>query len=526
MSSVSPGALGLFTAQRGLQAAQAGLNVVNHNLANANTPGFSRQRVELESYFPYTSGGPNGLSESLQGGSIGQGVNIKQITRLHDNYLDGQYRLENSSFGQQDTLKQALSVAEGVLNEPSDNGLSAGIQTFFNSAQAVSQQPESLPARTVFLQNAKDLLNTFQQKATSLKLERQNLVGDASVSGSISTSRLATTIADVNTKAAALADLNRQILTTGVAGSAPNDLLDKRDLLLDELSKLGNLSVTNLPSNQINVSLGGVSLVTSGTVANTLSVVANTNTGPFTSTNPDPNDVPTLIRTTASATLLNNGFTGGTIGGLLQAGGNPTNQTSFKSLQDNLNTLFTSIADAINDLQTDTHPGTGTNAGRDLTGAQATDDIFTIASGTGLAIFRASVNPVLLADPKKLAAAINDSGATTGSPVGFAGVGDGRNALLMAKLKDAVQTALGGATPTSFLNQTIAKLGVDAKSSNDRANNQNDLLTQIDQRRSSVSGVNQDEELVDLLRYQRAFEASAKMIKLFDDIIQTVINMV
>jgi flagellar hook-associated protein 1 FlgK len=499
-----------------------GLETVNHNLSNANTPGYSRQRVDQRAHEPYSY--PVLLGPSLATGQLGQGTEVAQITRARDAFLDGQYRLETSTLHKHKLLAETQGVMEGILGEPSDTGIAAALQNFFDAAQQLSINPDSIPVRTVYVQAAKEVVETFQEKAEQLAAERQNLVGDANVPSSVATSQLSVYVGDINEKAQAIADLNRQIVTITAAGGRPNDLLDRRDLLLDEFATLADITVTQSNNNLINVSVGGITLVQGATVLDTLEVVANANTPPYDASNPDPADVPALVRSVNTSTVINDDITGGKVAGLLDIGGHPAGETSYRSLILDLNTLLTSLVDRVNDLQTDTVTGTGANAGRDLDGNQATENIFTLSAGSSLEIFRYEVNPNIVANTRLVAAAIED-GTASGPPAGWAGVGDGRNALAMAQVKTQVLAGLGSISPSDYFSQIVSGLGVDSRSNSDRTDNQQALADQLDQRRTSVSGVNQDEELIDLVRYQRAFEASARMVRVFDEALQTLINM-
>jgi flagellar hook-associated protein 1 len=507
---ISPGFFGLFNAYRGLAVAQGAMNVVNANISNANTTGYSRQQATITTSTPYAAPSTAQIAQ----GQIGQGPQITQVTRVRDQYLDAQYRQTNGVSGQDTTMNSVLSQLQGIIAEPSTNGANTAMQNFYDTAQQLSTSPSSTATRSEFMQQAADMVTTFQQEGQQLVDLRKNLVGDPSDTTSFSTSQLATTAGQVNTMLASITQLNQSITTVSASGATPNDLLDQRDELLDKLSNLVDIKVTNYDSGQVDVSIAGQTMVKGVTQLDSLKVVQNTGT------TPTPDDVPSLIQTVNGGVTLNDGtapdLSSGTLKGISDMGGNDPNLSTVKGMLDKLNTLLTSIVTSVNSLQT---------TGRDLNGNLATSNpVFVTDSslnpGQTLNLFHYKVNSAIVNDPTLLAAASDDS-TQSGN---FAGVGDGRNATLMAQLRDKTDSSLG-TNPVDYLSGVTSKLGIDASSYQSSATSQQALVTSIDQQRSSISGVNTDEETVDLLRFQRAFEASSKVISTLDQMFQTIIGM-
>jgi flagellar hook-associated protein 1 len=502
---ISPGFFGLYSAQRSILLAQTGINTVNHNIANANTPGYTRQRVDQEALpsleVALTHGRQGGL------GQLGQGATLQAITRVNNAFLAAQIRQENGTLQDQTLQSNILNQVEAVLGEPSDTGIQATMQAYFNAAQEVSLNPESTATRTVFIQAAEDMLTLFQAKGTQLQDLRNQYVGTASNPTSVANSQLAQGVSQVNDIIERLATLNKNIVIVHGAGGQPNDLLDQRDQLLKTLSGLMDVTVTETGTGQVNVSLGGGSTprqVLRGTqIVDTLTIVPNTGI--------NATQQPSLVQLASNSTTINSEITTGTMGALLSTGSDQ--DPSILNTLNQLNTLLESVATATNTIQL---------AGRDLNGNTPTSPVFALATGSSLSLFRYSVDPTLKSDPRLLAAASNDSTATGG----FAGVSDGRNALALARIKQTAYTALGNATPTDYWNQTTANVGNAVAQSERLTTFQQDIVTGLDEQHSQASGVNVDQELIDLLRYQRAFEASAKLLSAFDQITQTIINMV
>jgi flagellar hook-associated protein 1 FlgK len=326
----------------------------------------------------------------------------------------------------------------------------------------------------------------------------------------------------VNQKLQEIANLNKEILAISSSGGHPNDLLDQRDLALDEISKYVDVTTSPLPNDQIDVIIGGVTMVSRTRLLDTLTLAANPGPAPPTTA------VPTLVQTVNGGVVLNDGagneITSGKIKGLLDVAGNTGSLTSIQSTLEDLNNIVASIVNEVNALQT---------AGRDLNGAlAAANPIFTPTAPVTppMEIFQYQINPTVMNDPRLVAAAINDPAVPPGP--GFAGPGDNRNAVAIAQLRTKVITTAYttspalGSTFEDALNNTISVLGVDANTYTNRVNANNSMLTRIDQNRQSVSGVNIDEEMVDMLRFQRAFEASSKVMNVYDEVIQGILNIV
>jgi len=507
---ISPGFFGLYNAHRALLTAQGAMNVVNANISNANTEGYTKQRADITEADPYAAPSISQLSQ----GQVGQGSIITQVTRSRDQFLDAQYRLANGISGQNTTMNGIFDQLQGIVAEPSTNGANTAMQNFYDTAQQLSVSPSSTAVRSQFMQQAADMVTTFQQEGQQLVDLRKNLVGDPSDTTSFATSQLAITANQINTMLSSIVKINQSIASVQSSGANANDLLDQRDLMLDKLSNLVDIKVTNYDSGQVDVTIAGQNMIKGVTQMDSLQVIQNTGTTPA------PDDVPSLIRTVKGGITLNDGtapdISSGTLKGINDMGGNDLTLTTVRGLLGKLDSLLTSIVTTVNTLQT---------SGRDLTGSLATSNpVFktdaTLNPSQPLAMFHYVANTDIIKNPKLLAAASDDS-TQTGN---FAGVGDGRNATLMAQLRDKTDATLGS-NPVDYLTGMTTSLGIDASSYQSSSKSQAALVGSLSQQRASISGVNTDEETIDLLRFQRAFEASSKVISTLDQMYQTIINM-
>lgn len=439
--------LGLETARRALSTQQKGMDVSGHNIANANTPGYTRQRAALEASDAYTV--PS-MGRPVAAGQLGTGVMVKEMQRIRDNFLDGQIRTETNKLGNWQTQNDALSEIEIVFMEPSDNGMNTLLANFWSSWQELSKNAESSPIRTTLVENANTLANGFNHANDQLETIRSNLNQLMDID-----------IKDINAKAQQIANLNVQIVNIKAAGDQPNDLMDKRDLLLDELAKLTNYTITENSNGAINVSIGSLTLVNGGT----MSSLANP---------PDWTEV-----------------TNGALAGINQA------LVKLQGYQSKLDNLAGNLINKVNSQH---------NAGFDLNGA-AGADFFTGTNASDIA-----VNPLIYNNVSMVAAA-----EISGAP------GNGANALAIAQLQN-LTTAVGTSTFDNYYKDLIGALGVEAQESSRMVQNQQALVDQLSSRKESISGVSLDEEMTNLIQYQYAYQGAARVVTTLDSMLDTLIN--
>lgn len=506
MMSFTPSFLGFHTAQRALFVAQTGLNVVNHNISNASVEGYSKQRMNLSTENPITNLGV-GTWNTLQ---IGQGAKVDSITRLRDNFMDRQYRNEVATQGELDAGKNSLAQLEGIIGEPSFSGLADSLSGLFDSVADMRNNPESEAIRTAFVQNALDLTTVFKQQGQQLLDAHANLVGNANP-GSWGNSQVGLNIKNINAGLESIAALNRQIGTVVASGASPNDLLDQRNLLLEKLSKITAIEVDDLNNEKVTVRIGGQEMVRGGELRNTLTQVA--------STAANASRVPARITTVNGGVDITDAIPSGALKGILDVAGNNTNIVSLYSAFESISNLYETIASEFNTAQ---------STGRDLTGTLHSTGVYSEIFNTSAAytsgpkLMFMDINPDLKNNPERIALAADDP-LVAGN---FAGVGDNRNAKIMEAIKNKSFAILNNSTPGVFHQSLVASTGTDSKSYQDRSISQDKLLFELEGRRQAVSGVNTDEEALDLLKFQRAFEASSRVIRTFDEIYQTILNMV
>lgn len=249
---------GIETAKRSLFTQQTALNTVGHNISNANTAGYTRQRVSMSAATPME---PYGFSHSTAAGQLGSGVEASSINRIRTAFLDDQYRSESKYQGSWQIQAETLDKLEKVINEPSDTGIRTLMEKFWSSWSDLSKDPENITNRQIVRQTAVALTDSFNQ------LSRQLTDLDADLTGSADTKAT-----QASSLLSSIADLNGQIKRMEGLGDNANDLRDRRDLLTDELSKLVNVTVTETDDGYV-INMGNMSLV-DGTAAETLTGAA------------------------------------------------------------------------------------------------------------------------------------------------------------------------------------------------------------------------------------------------------------
>lgn len=450
---------GLEIAKSGLDASQIAMDTVGHNIANAATPGYSEQRVNLATNDPYTV--PD-QADQIPVGMIGTGVHVASITRATDEFVNVQIRNAQSTLNSQAAQHDALSQVESSFGEPSDTGLSHSMGAFFTSVGDLTAHPDDLGIRATVLQAASAMTQSFQNI-------QQRLSGVAAQL----TNKVTADMSALNSYGTQIAALNVTIRQATAQGVQSNDLKDQRDQLIESVSKLANISVNANSDGTMNVAVGTSDLVV-GTDSFNLSVPSLNARGDL---------------------------TGGELGGL------GTAQSLVSGYQGNLDTLASQTIAQVNAIHS-------TGAGLDGSTGLA---LFTGTNATNI-----SVNPVIMANPAKLAAAAVPAVGTTVAP------GDSTNAVALGNLRNTIisgtGTAVDGSTLSSFYAGVIANVGANSAAAKTSADSSTSNLTQLTNQKASETGVSTDSEMVDMLKYQRAYQASARVVKTMDDMVGTLIN--
>ena len=442
---------GLRSGSSGLLAAQRALETAAHNVSNANTIGYSRQRVEM------TTADALIASRGVLGpGAAGQGVSIDAITRATDTLLVSNHRQSLGQLASWSTRADFFERAEQVLG-PLDEGVSQELTAFWNSWEALSQSPESLTSRD-------QVLNAGEQLAGQIRDAHSRVVG---LRTDVERDMTAT-VDRLNDLTAEIANLNGQIKAARAAGSTANDLLDLRDAALAEVSELSGAVVNNEDDGDVRVTLNNMPIV-QGTNAEPLAV----------------SGTPPVVVWQASGTPAG---VAGELGSLVELGGPTT---------DELLTRLDEVATELRDIVNTAHA-----TGFGLDGVSGRN--FFVGTGAQDLVVDAGLTNAMVA-----------ASASGAAP-------DGNHALAMGALRTT--TGPSGSTTAELIASIQGFLGLEA----DQAITQRDLSRVVanDAARSiaEVSGVSTDEELTNMLQFQRAYEASARVITVIDEMLDRLIN--
>ncbi|MDK2785011.1 MAG: flagellar hook-associated protein 1 [Bacillota bacterium] len=465
---------GIEIGRRALMAQQRALETTSHNVANANTKGYSRQEAVLATTSPFSYPG-------MGAGQMGTGVAVQRLRRIRESFLDAQFRNETKALGRWEVRRDTLEKLEAILNEPGENGLSKIMDRFFAAWQELAKNPEGEAARSVVRQEGIALAEAFNHLAAQLN----DLSADLTTSVGVR-------VNEVNSLARQIRDLNAQIVKAESGNMAANDLRDRRDLLLDELAKVVPIQVEEDKYGAVTIVVRDHTLL-SGQQVNELNF--NPSTG--------------AVTWADGAPYVTGSNLYGSLEGLLEA-----RDGLLREYRSRLDELVQNIAEAVNRQH---------RAGAGLDGSTGLDFFSFDQQRPSVTI---KVNDAILSDTKKIAAAAPAIDPVTGNPVPPP-PGDGSNALLIAQLKNGWDSNGDGKIDVVFsdqYNSWVADLGVRGQEAARMVDNQELLTSQLDSRRQAVSGVSLDEELTNMVRFQQAYNAAARLITAVDEMLDALIN--
>ena len=614
---------GIELGKRSIMANQDAITTAGHNISNANTEGYSRQRVQIKEFDPLYK--PD-LERLERPGLIGQGVDVQSINRIRDELLDERIVAQANQESYWDTRSKYYTMIEQIYNEPDDISVRSNMDKFWEAWQELSINPESKAARQAVVTRAETLTDSIKQRWEALDGVGNLIDGD-----------IEATVKQVNSYARQIADCNAEIVKSRAMGDNPNDLLDRRDLLVDKLSKLINISTDQRDSDEFMIHVGGRVLV-QGNISREIDLVPRFD---------DTGYSKLVWKDTGNDAV----FTGGTLGALVEL-----RDVDVRNEIQTLNTMTMNFADLVNDVhrnavgankvtsldffvqhsfvenangnfdrngdgQLDTSyifRFTGTNAldmqqqvgiegvmrfsgtngdvqvpyfhtdtvetviarindstsevkayldknnhlvlkattaqdqsnpdfvirhvedsGYFLAGysgilaatgeagaydfAQA-DAVNALAGGSQFAVSPVynpsayiEVNPVLQNDVMSVAAGYMDA-------AGNAPTGDGRAAVEIAAIRNSSVMVGGMKTFDDYFADTVTNVGLKGEQAETNLLSQNAIMDDLRNLRDSISGVNIDEELAEIMKFQHGYNAAAKFVTVWDSLIDTVIN--
>jgi flagellar hook-associated protein 1 len=456
--------------KRSLSNAQTALQTVSHNIANKSTEGFSRQRVDLVTNPPIGSGNVR----------IGMGARAAQVSRVNNPWLEKQIQRENTNLGFTDSRAQALSRVEQIYNEQNNKGLNQYLGDFYNAFRELANTPESLATRTLVKEAGTALAQDFKRVNGQLKDVQVDLDG-----------QIKTSVEEVNQITKEIADLNGKIQLVEVQNIPANDERDRRDLLLKKLGEKMDVSWAEGKDGMVSVTAGNTAILVSGLSSRDLQA---SYTG-------DRDKVEIFYRSSDNGTLFNitDQIKGGRVGGALEI----RDQLIEKHL-DTIDNMAYSLASEVNKAHT---------AGFDKYGKTGIE-FFDMPDDVQGAAERLNVNQEIALDSGKIAAA-----ARLNSP------GDNTIANIISSLQYQKVMDEGNSTIDDFYNAQVGQIGTIAQRAIKSNDTQKSVLDQLTQIRESISGVSLDEEATKMIEMQKAYDASARLIRTADEMFDTILNL-
>jgi flagellar hook-associated protein 1 FlgK len=454
----------LSIAVRSLYAQEGAIDTTSNNIANVNTPGYSRETPIL------TESPPVDLGQI----SIGNGVDFNGVQSIRDNILALRIDQETQQQNQLTSYVNYMNQVQSLFNETQGSGLSDALNSFFNSFQQLADNPTDTPTRQAVISAGQNLTSAFQQTAQQLTTIQQG-----------ADQEVVQTVQQINADTAQLAGLNQQISGLQANSQQAGMLQDDQYQVLNNLSQLVDVAVTHTSSGGLTVTTTSGQALVAGGQSFDLSTATNASTG-FQDVFSQGSDVTST-------------FTGGQLAGLLKA-----RDQSIPSVRSSLDNLAAGIINSVNKQST---------KGYDLNGAKGVDFFQPVVQPSpGSNAGAAEDMAVAITDPSQVAASSDGT------------QGDNANALALANIQN--EAVANGQTATDSYSDLVSTVGNDVSTATDEQESVGLVLSQLQNQRSDTSGVSLDEEAANLVLYQRAYEAAAEVVSAVNDLTSYAIQTI
>lgn len=460
------------TGVRAMQNNQVAIRTTGHNIANANTEGYSRQDASCVAQKPIQQG-------SLL---IGDGAEINRIRRSHDDFLSAQINKESETFGMYKERSALLGSVESIFNEASDDAFSNSMSKMFNSFRQVSANPENTALRTAVLESVKGFVNSTNTMGNNLNKVQENI-----------NSKIDATATQINSMAKEIATLNENIGKMEIHGNPANDLRDRRDLLVKNLSKIVDIQTSeDTSTGMLSITIAGAASLVTGPKPNTLTIErASNNAGAI---------IFNLVVKSASSSMnITKNVKKGELAGMLNV-----RDSIIPEFRDKMEALVYGLSNKMNEIHSKSY---------DLT-SETNNKLFDAVLEQKNILSSIKLSKDVAEQPKKLAIASRPF-----EPANNEG------SLEMSALQNSRFLSENTATAGDVFGSLVSTIGIKTNEANSMAKHQSAVLNQLDTFRDSISGVSLDEEAIDLVKYQKAFEASARVIKVADELLETIMNI-
>jgi len=459
----------------GMNAAKVQIATSGHNITNANTEGFSRQRVQTTPSEP--SGRPYGKNR------IGTGTMVGRVERLNDEYLEKQIRNNNRDMASFEERDVALKQVEDIFNEMGGDGLNRLISRFFNEFRKLSEEPENPAMREAVREASQAMVNDFKRLRHEVDEVRRHI--DARIEGYTK---------EVNMLSEELTKLNTDIQKLELVGGPPNDLLDRRDLVMKKLGAFMDLQMHKDNKGRVIADVVRVGPLVAGPEPEQLSADRSPADGEG-----KPEGAFDVLTSSSAPGIITHQIKGGKLGALLE-----TRDKSISTVLERLDDLAFSISSAVNEVHTQG---------------------FTNEGIQGVAFFAPLVDRTRAAEFLELSDDIKANVNNIAAAAIADAPGDNRIAIAISRIQNQRILNNGNATADEWYNSIVSDVGVAMSKNRFALNQQRDVMTQLNRMRDQISGVSIDEETANLLQFQHIFDASAKVVQVADEMLKTVLEL-
>ncbi len=454
------------TATKTMQTYQEAIDIASHNISNSGNTNYTRQKVVF--------------SPVVAENASGAGVKISDIQRIRDTLNDTQVRQYTSLNSNAQTSANNLSQIETIISEPTDDGISNYITSFFNTWSSLTTDPTSTSTRSNVVAAAQQVSGRFQEIFSGLDKVKASVSDDMTVK-----------VNQMNTDLQQITTLNKEIFNTQVGGNKANDLQDQRDKVINDLSTLANITVSMDDKGCANVSVGGIQAADMN------------NYNQFKVLNDNGKVKIVSISDNNTSVCLNDGKLAADVD--LYTNKIPSYYSSYQN-------LATNFANSVNTIHK-------TGFTLEQNGTSSTNiNFFGKDDGTGnwevMDGEQLVINQDIVNNPADIAA--SDTASNDGN---------GNIASKIAALNDTKISGLNNQTFIDYYNSILSQVGSDKTSSDNTVSSSNLILQQLQSQTSSVSGVSMDEEMSNILIYQRGYQAASKIVSIADQLLQTLIGM-
>lgn len=530
---------------------ESAISVVSHNVANMNTEGYSKQKVNLATRNISGIIGNNVENQIRANG----GVMIANVMRYNDSYLNSYYRDQLSKLKEYEQQLDNLGDLAKIFDDLEGEGIDAALSDFYEAVNNLNEYPASSTARTNFIESAKTLTSVLNSKSVQLDELTSKALGDGVTQESLEGSKIYVEYMNFNDKLEQLAEVNNALCRTQTGTLQANNLLDKRDMILNDISEFLNITVEERPNGSVTIYSGNTALVRGSVVTGQLEVQTadayckqNNMIYPQDWYNYDADGNKTTLKEAAVISIVrysdngekeivvdnaNSQLQGGSLGGLLHSADLEVDGMNVGKAQDSLNNLAQAIANIFNDLNTrdGAYAIDPTNTGT-LTKTWDENYLFVGADGTGEGVTAGNIkiSDQLLTENGiwNIACAYFKDGENYDPNA----VGNAQNVadmLLTRTQKPQVGTKtydlLNGMTLEDFYTGLVGKIAAGGSNLQTLYDTQSDVVDSIYNEITGNNSVDLNEELVDLVKYQTAYSASAQVFNTCNSCLDVLMNL-